>query len=273
MTLPKKLPKPKTHSVTADPELQKLYYQTQLELFKLKYQARLERAKADEADLCQKENDSKKAFRENEYALAQAVQQAYLDAAKGELDRTAQRAEFVQKAAAAISTAYVAVVGLTYGLGQGLTALPFQGVLPTLFLGLAIVLATAYAAYITRPKPVRGVMNGRTHYELQQERLNVFIRWARSPSLRRVYLLQASVISLGIGILFLPAAYLPHYNLLAGLVILFGALVVFTLPVLIAALQILYNNFMKDQEKAKQTRQRSAGAWLYDLIQQFDNDD
>lgn len=54
------------------------------------------------------ESDQLKALWANEYALRQSAQQAYLDMAKGAVDRSQQRAQFVQVAAGAIGTLYAA---------------------------------------------------------------------------------------------------------------------------------------------------------------------
>lgn len=215
-------------------ELEKIYYQAQVDVYKLNLQASIEEAKTEQADQLQKEQASENAFQENEYTLAQNFYSAYLEVAKAEAGKSTLRAEFVQKAAAAISAAYVAVIGLSFGLGDSAPALPFQGLITTVFLGISIFLSTAYAAYITRPTAETKVQTGKNFIELQQQRLNTFILWSRSPGLRRVYLLQSAIISLGIGIMFLPAAYLPANNFIAAVLLFLGLLAVFLLPLLIS---------------------------------------
>lgn len=83
--------------------------------------------------------------------------------------------------------------------------LPDAGIAPTFFLGLAFFLAAAYVAFLTKPERVKGEPSEGTLRGDQYRRRNGFILWTRSAVLRRCYLLQASVVSLGFGILFLPA--------------------------------------------------------------------
>lgn len=131
-------------ATTNDPqfELKKLLYQAQLQTINARYEAVLEHDKA---------------LRASDYPLEEALFNAYLDVAKGQLDRARANAEFVVKAASTIGGAYALVLGLSFSINKDVNhPLPSRGLAPTIFLGLSIVLATAYLAYITRPKPFRG---------------------------------------------------------------------------------------------------------------------
>jgi hypothetical protein len=205
-------------------ELIKLRYQAWLDLNQEKTRAGLAQREAQRAETAAADRETEKAAWANEYALAQAIHNAYVEVAKGEIDRMTARAEFVQKVSAAISGIYIAALGLTFGIGEHSTPLPAQGFAATIFLGLAIFLATAYAVFVTEPEPVEGPTGGDL-YTYQNERLQKFILWARATSLNRRQLLNASILSLGIGVVCLPLAYLNlrleavEAMVLAGLVI------------------------------------------------------
>jgi hypothetical protein len=251
-------------------ELKKIHYQARMDLLKLEYQHELEKARAELNDDLLQDQTSSAAFMDNEYKMAQAIHNAYLDVARAEAGKATERAEFIQKAAAAISTVYVAVIGLSFGTGQYVKPLPVQGVITTIFLGLAIFLSTAYVAYITKPNPEPGVHEARNFKELQLERLNVFIRWARSPVLRRIYLLQASVISLGIGIIFLPAAFLALDGRYIVIWIISGLALVFLLPFAITGIQRLISSISKGQKKTSARSGSGNGTTLQELIERLE---
>lgn len=198
-------------------EIDKLEYQAMLNLHvearKAEMQRSLEEMKAaqtvdaaEAADLAKKQE----ADYGNEYTTFQAVYSAYLDVAKGQVDRSIQRADFVQKAAGAIATAYVAILGLSFSVAPGTAAspLPAVAIVPTLFLGLALVLSSFYVAFVTRPEDVpQQAATGLLRLD-QYVRRDNFIVWARSAVLERAWLLQLSVICLAIGILTLPLPYI-----------------------------------------------------------------
>jgi hypothetical protein len=213
-------------------ELKKLLYQSQLEVVKGDHAAEIALAKAtadaaieDEKREATADLEREKADWANEYAQAQAANSAYLDVAKGALDRGSAKASFVQGAATAISGAYAGVLGLSFAIGEG-RALPGRGILPAAFLGIAIVFAAAYVAFITRPEDVRVSPSIGTLPDKQRQRRNSFVRWAGAPMLRRRNLLQASVVSLGVGVGLLPLPYLSISRFLVVLAAIFGAIAV-----------------------------------------------
>lgn len=222
-------------------ELQKLYYQAALSLEKDRQLAGAAGELASDQAQETVRQAVRAAHREHEFALHKAIQDAYIEVARGELARRMDRADFVQKAAAAISTAYVGIIALTFGLGEGNTPLPAQGIAPTFFLGLAILFSTVYISYITRPDDERRGDSPPTPTGLlplhQRQRLNEFIYWTREPGLRRLYFLQAAVISLGIGIIYLPVAYLPPTSWLIWLLIGVGLALTLLVPLFIWLLQ------------------------------------
>jgi hypothetical protein len=100
-----------------------------------------------------------------------------------------QRADFVQKAAAAIATAYAAILALSLSVtsaAAGVTPLPATGIIPTLFLGLAFVLATVYVAFVTKPAGVAAkAPTGILRIDQDICRDN-FILWATVPAMSRI---------------------------------------------------------------------------------------
>jgi len=79
----------------------------------------------------------------------------------GSVDRARAGAELVQKASAALVTLYTGVLALVFSVTNN--PLPPRGVLAPVFLGLAVVLSTAYIAYLEpttgynpAPTPVLG---------------------------------------------------------------------------------------------------------------------
>jgi hypothetical protein len=113
----------------------------------------------------------------------------------------------VQTAAGAIGGAYTAVLAFSFAVGTT-NALPARGILPTIFLGLAIVLAAGFLAYMSHPTEVAEHTSKGTLDSKQRERRSTFINWTGAPVNPQSYLLQASVFSLAFGVAFLPAPYI-----------------------------------------------------------------
>lgn len=217
----------------SETDILKMRYQTWLNLIEEKYRAELASREAERAEVVTADTDREKDAWANEYALAQAIQNGYIDVAKSEVERVMTRADFVQRMAAAISGVYVAVLALSYGLSETHdTRLPAQGLATTIFLGLAIFLATAYAAFITKPKDIAAPKGGDL-YTFQRERLNTYIKWTRRASIGRRHLLQAAVISLGVGVILLPIPYLNLPLVMVERIVVAG-LVLVVLPLILS---------------------------------------
>lgn len=115
------------------------------------------------------------------------------------IDRARGGAELVQKASAAIATLYTGVLALVFSVTAN--PLPVRGIAATVFLGLAVVLSTAYIAYLgptkkltPGPEPVLGLE------PKSFQRLNTLIRVSSSIATRRAGFLRASVVALGVGL-------------------------------------------------------------------------
>jgi hypothetical protein len=215
-------------------------YQAQLDVLKFDHQAALANSKAEfDAVLESAKRDAvanierEKADWANEYAQAQAVNSAYLDVAKASLERATARANFVQGAATAISGAYVGILALSFTVAQN-KPLPPRGIYPTVFFGLAIFLAAAYTAFLTKPQDVALLPSSGNLRDDQRQRRNSFVLWTRASSLRRRHFLQASVISLGIGALLLPLPFVEISNNWGLILLGLGLLCVALLPATIS---------------------------------------
>ena len=104
-----------------------------------------------------KRTDQEIALNEGDRAVERAVRQAYyqavLDLSKASVDRARASGETVQKAAATIVTLYTGVLALAFSVAEH--PLPFRALFAAFLLGLAIVMSTAFLAYLPDPDDVR----------------------------------------------------------------------------------------------------------------------
>lgn len=225
-------------------------FQARLDVYKAEHKAALDRAAQqlaqdfalDQADhqaelqaaalQAAQDFEREKATYAHHYGILAAHFNAYLEAAKAATARTLAAAELLQKAAAAIGTLYVAIIGLSFAATNGAVVLPSRGLVPGLFLGLAIVLSAAYVSYITPPADVPEDVTSATLPATQKAYRNTFLTWTNAAILRRRYLLQAAVVSLGVGVAALPLPYLAADSVNVILFAIIGILLVFAFPVI-----------------------------------------
>lgn len=120
----------------------------------------------------------------------------------GAIDRARAGAELVQKASAAIATLYTGTLALVFSVTDN--PLPARGVLAPVFLGLAVVLSTAYVAYLAPKEELDKKTQQAEGLEPKTfERLNAITRISSRIVARRSYALRASVIALGVGLAFI----------------------------------------------------------------------
>jgi hypothetical protein len=169
-----------------------------LELLKAKLAWIAERAK-ERAERVQSEVQA-------DLDLNKAFHEALIETAKAGIDRSRSSADSVQKAATGILALYTAVLGLAFSVGEN--PLPSRGVIPAIFLGMAVVFSTAYLAYLSKPRKVAGPDPQSSFRAAALARSSAFIRWAGSPVQRRAYWLRASVVALGVALAFIPAPFL-----------------------------------------------------------------
>lgn len=172
-----------------------LLYAAQLEVRKKRTDQEIARATAEEAA---------------DLALEKAFYDGLADVAKGSIDRARASADFVQKAAAAIATIYAAVLGVSFSVAE--RPFPPRGVLPAIFLGISIVCATYFLAWLQRAE---GDETEETRDDsppgtpLLDRLSRLYIRWNRHLAVERRKWLRASVVALGASIVLLPAAFVP----------------------------------------------------------------
>jgi hypothetical protein len=142
----------------------------------------------------QAENDVNKAFFD-----------AVFEVAKGTIDRARSGAETVQKASAAIMLIYTSLLGLVFSVSE--RPLPSRGVIPALFFGFAVVMSTAYMAYLSTGKRIAGLGAKPSRREAEIERARTLIAWTRATAMHNAYALRVSVLALGVGLAFLPAPF------------------------------------------------------------------
>lgn len=127
--------------------------------------------------------------------------------ATGSIERSQAAARTVQQAASAVAALYTGVLALTFSVSDN--PLPPRGVLTPVFLGLAVVLSTAYLAYL---RPDDAVVHPTppltTNLDLLvTERAQRVIATAKTITRRRSGALRASVAALGVGLAFLPLPF------------------------------------------------------------------
>lgn len=143
-------------------------------------------------------------------ALRKDIQAAYIAVMQGSLDRSVKRAEFLNTAAAAIATAYSAILGLVYSAKEHRLspwALP-----PVIFLALAFVFGLIYVSFISRKTEDRILIPSGIGGELAENRLEDFLEWVSHGVLRRAWALRAAVISVAVGVALLPLPFVDLDN-------------------------------------------------------------
>lgn len=141
----------------------------------------------------------------------QSMHEHLYDVAAASPERAVHAADTVQKASAAIAALYTGVLALIFSVSG--TRLPLRGITAPLFLGLAVVLSTAYLAYIKPEIESRraypALARGGAFEPLAYARLSTFIEIMTSMVERRSWMLRGAVVSLGVG---LAAIALPFLS-------------------------------------------------------------
>jgi hypothetical protein len=181
------------------------------ETLKQRYQAQLDDLLDErKTGRAQEENRSRAGQQEGEDNLELEVLKSYhaatLDAAKASVDRRRAGAAAVQGAATAIAALYTGVVGLAFSVSD--RPLPWRGILPEVFLGLAVVLATMYLAYHAGRTTVPGPAGRGSPREGAAEYVEAFIRWISAIGRVKNGWLNASLVALAVGLVFLPTPFI-----------------------------------------------------------------
>jgi hypothetical protein len=139
---------------------------------------------------------------EDDEALHKKTEEEMMEVAKASIERARDSAKFVQVAATAVAGIYTGVLGLAFSVAEN--PLPTRGLIPTLFMGLAVALATGYLGFLTEPEnaaPLKPSGSPRTNSQL---RTDFFVMWVRGIAMNRASLLRASVVSFVLGVSLLP---------------------------------------------------------------------
>lgn len=149
-----------------------------------------------------------------ELEARQYFNHAMIDAAKASVDRAYAGADAVRNAAAAIGAIYTAVLGVAFSVNK---PLPPRGVIPAIFLGSAIVLATAYVAFPIRqrvkrrwPPQEEDSVKGEFTYTA------TFIWWITDRVFLKAFALRAAILSLAFGVAFLPVGFIAAGSMPVG---------------------------------------------------------
>lgn len=173
------------------------------ELEKIRYQARVDLAQAEaEADRAKE-----KVELDTEFGLEKSFQESLIEIAKDSTGRAQSGAEALRNAAAAIGAIYTGILGLAFSVTD--RPLPLRGVIPALFLGLSVVMATAYVAIISRPRETTEWPIGGAGFRSDaQERTGSFIKYVAAHVRNNAHMSHAALLALGFGVIFLPVPFL-----------------------------------------------------------------
>jgi hypothetical protein len=147
----------------------------------------------------QSENDLNKLFHES-----------LTEVAKEGITRSRDGAKYVQTAASAIAALYTGILGLAFSVTD--KPLPIRGAAAAVFLGLAVALSTAYLAYLTKARTPPMYGGGGSLSELQLNRTGFLTRWVGAIINERRWAIRASVISLAVGVAFIPAPFVAAHR-------------------------------------------------------------
>lgn len=143
-----------------------------------------------------------------ETALLKAIHDAYVATTQSSLDRALTRMNVVTASVGAITTVYTGLLALVYAAksGEG-KALTIVGVVPALFLGLALFLVTIYAAMFRRQEASMTLLPGGIGGQIAEIRLVTFMQWCFGGVWARSWALHAGIVSMGIGLMTLPLPF------------------------------------------------------------------
>lgn len=143
-----------------------------------------------------------KLYVEDDEALHRKTEEEMMEVAKASIERARDSAKFVQVAATAVAGIYTGVLGLAFSVAQN--PLPTRGLIPTIFMGLAVALATGYLGFLTEPEDSAPLNPSGSPRVNSQRRTDFFVMWVRGIAMNRASMLRASVVSFVLGVILLP---------------------------------------------------------------------
>lgn len=143
---------------------------------------------------------------EAEYRLREAVQAAYLDVTKATIDRMLRRAEHLGTSAAAIGTAYSAILGINFAANG--PKLPAVALLPATLFAISVFFVAINIGWITKSESVGRPLRWGTSPVVQHDRLAEYISWVNRTAARRDWALRTAIVSLALGVFSSPVAFI-----------------------------------------------------------------
>jgi hypothetical protein len=142
-------------------------------------------------------------------ALVKSLHDAYVSVTQSSIDRSLTRTNVVTASIGAVTTIYTGLLALVYaakpGSGKPLSA---AAIIPALFLGLALLLVTVYAAMFRNSSSERGpLLPSGIGDPLIEYRLDTFMEWCFATVGARTWALHAGIVSLGWGVASLPVPF------------------------------------------------------------------
>ena len=125
----------------------------------------------------------------------------------GSVERARDGAKFVETAAAALGTVYTGILAFSFAAKD--SPLPARGLYAAIFLGIAIVGAAFYLAFVQRISPIGRVDYSGSRPEDQWRRTEYLGAWTGAVVHARSWALRTAVFALAFGVGFMPIAFLP----------------------------------------------------------------
>ena len=142
---------------------------------------------------------------QTDVALVREFHESVREVAKTALEHADGLPQLVITASGAVVTLYTGVLALVFAAAS--RPLPARGLIAALFLGLAVALAVGYAGYLTKARPTNFAPAGHV-WPNATAYSNGFIDWINSAISARASLMRAAVLFLGLGVAFLPSAFI-----------------------------------------------------------------
>jgi hypothetical protein len=171
------------------------------DLAKAAYDVRLKRATNAE-DAARAQDDL---LAQTDVALTREFHEDVRAVAKTALEHADSLPQLIITASGAVVTLYTGVLALVFAASS--RPLPPRGLIPAVFFGLSVALATSYAGYITRSRPTNFAPAGHV-WPNAIAHTNGFIDWINSAINARASTMRAAVLFLGLGVAFLPSAFI-----------------------------------------------------------------
>jgi hypothetical protein len=152
------------------------------------------------------DGEEKKASHDAELELNKLFHTTITEVATGAIERTRDGAKFVQTAATAIFAVDTGLLGLVFSVTDH--PLPLRGAYAGVFLGLSIAFATAYLAFLGRPKEeLEYTPDLSSEDQMQLSRTAFLAHWVNETVGAKRYATRASVLALLFGVLLIAAPF------------------------------------------------------------------